>query len=251
MGRPAPHHSPIMTSRSASEVPHQGVYTWIRNIVVLWLTGVILGGFLLDIPRINILEHTARNLYFHVPMWFTMMAAFFVSAYHSVRYLQSRDPVRDIRALQAARVGAVFGLLGLATGIVWARFTWYVGTDIWWNFDPKQTMAAVQLLIYGAYFTLRSALEDPEKRARVAAVYNLFAAVTVPFLLYVLPRQMDSLHPGAEGNPAFSEITHPVMRLVFYPAVIGFIGLFWVLYTQRVRLALVARRIDETDQVQL
>lgn len=227
------------------------MYRWIRNVVVLWLTAVILAGFLLDIPRINILEHTARNLYFHVPMWFTMMAAFFVSAYHSMRYLQTRDRLRDVRALQAARVGAVFGVLGLATGIVWARFTWYVGTDVWWNFDPKQTMAAVQLLIYGAYFTLRSALDDPEKRARVAAVYNLFAAATVPFLLYVLPRQMDSLHPGAEGNPAFSEITHPVMRLVFYPAVIGFIGLFWVLYTQRVRLAQAARRIDEMDEAQL
>ena len=228
--------------------PGPRVYRWIRNGVVVLLTSVILGGFLLDIPRINILEHTARNLYFHVPMWFTMMAAFFVSAYHSFRYLQGRQPIRDIRALQAARVGAVFGLLGLATGIVWARFTWYVGTDIWWNFDPKQTMAAVQLLIYGAYFTLRSALDDPEKRARIAAVYNLFAAVTVPFLLYVLPRQMDSLHPGAEGNPAFSDITHPIMRLVFYPAVIGFIGLFWVLYTQRVRLAAAARHLDHIDE---
>lgn len=240
-----------MKSRLATDGPHPGLYRWIRNVVVLWLTAVILAGFLLDIPRINILEHTARNLYFHVPMWFTMMAAFFVSAYHSMRYLQTRDRLRDVRALQAARVGAVFGVLGLATGIVWARFTWYVGTDVWWNFDPKQTMAAVQLLIYGAYFTLRSAMDDPEKRARVAAVYNLLAAATVPFLLYVLPRQMDSLHPGAEGNPAFSEITHPVMRLVFYPAVVGFIGLFWVLYTQRVRLTQAARRIDELDEARL
>lgn len=222
-------------------------YRLIRNVVVVWLTLVILAGFLLDIPRINILEHTARNLYFHVPMWFTMMAAFFVSAYHSFHHLRSGEPIRDIRALQAARVGALFGILGLATGIMWARFTWYVGTNIWWNFDPKQTMAAVQLLIYGAYFTLRSAVDDGEKRGRIAAVYNLFAAATVPFLLYVLPRQMQSLHPGAEGNPAFSDITHPVMRLVFYPAVIGFIGLFWVLYTQRVRLALTKFRLDHRN----
>lgn len=224
-------------------------YRWIRNGVIAWLSVVILGAFLLQIPRINILEHTARNLYFHVPMWFTMMAAFFVSAYHSLRYLQTRDDIRDVRALQAARVGAVFGVLGLVTGIVWARFTWYVGQNIWWNFDPKQTMAAVQLLIYGAYFTLRSSVDEPEKRARIAAVYNLFAAATVPFLLYVLPRQMESLHPGAEGNPAFSEITDPVMRLVFYPAVIGFIGLFWVLYTQRVRLAVINHRVDDPIEV--
>ncbi|MEX1055086.1 MAG: cytochrome c biogenesis protein CcsA [Rhodothermales bacterium] len=228
--------------------PNLRRYRWIRAGVIGWLTAVILAAFLLDIPKIKILEHTARNLYFHVPMWFTMMSAFFVSAYHSFRYLQTRDIVRDIRAVQAARIGAVFGLMGLVTGIVWARFTWYLGTNIWWNFDPKQTMAAVQLLIYGAYFTLRSSIDQPEKRGRIAAVYNLFAAVTVPFLLYVLPRQMDSLHPGAEGNPAFSDITHPTMRLVFYPAIIGFIGLFWLLYTQRVRIALVKLHLLQEDE---
>ncbi|MDQ7040720.1 MAG: cytochrome c biogenesis protein CcsA [Rhodothermus sp.] len=218
-------------------------YRQLRNAVIAWLTLVVLGAFLLRIPRIHILEHTARNLYFHVPMWFTLMAAALVSAYHSLRYLQSGDPVRDLRAREAARVGIFFGLLGLATGIVWARFTWYLGTSLWWNFDPKQSFVVIQLLIYGAYFVLRGAVEDPEKRGRVAAVYNLFAVVTMPFLLYVLPRQMESLHPGAEGSPAFSDITHPIMRLVFYPAVIGFIGLFWVLYTQRVRLALLEQRL--------
>ena len=232
---------PSPTSSSSAGV-NVRLYRRLRTLVVVWLTAVILGAFLLQIPRINILEHTARNLYFHVPMWFTMMAGFFVSAYHSLRFLSSGDMVRDVRAEQAARVGALFGILGLTTGIVWARFTWYVDADIWWNFDPKQTMAAAQLLIYGAYFVLRSAIDDPRQRGRIAAVYNLFAAVTVPFLLYVLPRQMESLHPGAEGNPAFSEITHPTMRLVLYPAFIGFIGLFWVLYTQRVRLRLAERR---------
>lgn len=224
-------------------------YIIIRNTVFAWLTLVILAGFLLSIPKINILEHTARNLYFHVPMWFTMMAAVGVSAWHSIRYLQTSAPLRDIRALQAARIATLFGILGLATGIVWARFTWYVGTDVWWNFDPRQTMAALQLLIYGAYFVLRSAFDDPVKRARISAVYNVFAAVTVPFLLYVLPRQMASLHPGADGNPAFSDITAPVMRMVFYPAVIGFIGLFWVLYTQRVRLAVLKNRLTADPEL--
>lgn len=222
-------------------------YRLIRTVVFVWLTLVLLGAFLLQIPRIHILEHTARNLYFHVPMWFTMMAATFVSAYHSLQYLRTNQPIRDVRAREAAVLAVVFGLLGLVTGSIWAHYTWYEGTDLWWNFDPKQSMAAVQVLIYGAYFVLRSAIDDPEKRGRIAAVYNLFAIVTVPFLLYVLPRQMASLHPGAEGNPAFSEITHPIMRVVFYPAVIGFIGLFWVLYTQRVRTALLQRHTEGLD----
>ena len=219
-------------------------YRWIRLAVVVWLTGVVIAGFAVRIPWIDdILAHSARNLYFHVPMWFAMMAAFAVSAYHSLRFLKSGNLIRDVRAEEAARVGTIFGLLGLVTGIVWARFTWYVGAGIWWNFDPKQTMAVVQLLIFGAYFVLRSAIDDPVKQARMAAVYAVFAAALAPFTLYWLPRQMDSLHPGAEGSPAFSETDlAPVMRPIFYAAAIGFIGLFWVLYTQRVRLALLKRR---------
>lgn len=227
-------------------MPRPGVnlklYRNARVIVVVWMTAVLLAAFLLSIPRIHILEHTARNLYFHVPMWFTLMAGMIVSVYHSIRYLSTSDLVRDIRAEAAARVAVLFGLLGLTTGIVWAHYTWYQGTGLWWNFDPKQSMAAVELLIYGGYFVLRSTIDDPQKRGRMAAVYNIFAFATMPFLLYVLPRQMESLHPGAEGNPAFSDITAPIMRAVFYPAIIGFFGIAWLLYTQRVRLALVKHR---------
>jgi heme exporter protein C len=105
-------------------------------------------------------------------------------------------------------------------------------------------MAAITMLIYVAYFILRTAFDSERLQARIASAYNLFAFATVPFLLYVLPRQMASLHPGAEGSPAFSDITHPLMRLVLYPSFLLFIALFWLLYTQRVRLALVQRRLD-------
>lgn len=219
-------------------------YRVVRTVIVLWLTLLLPFAFLREIPRMEILEHTARNLYFHVPMWFAMLTGVIISAYHSARYLGSGSYVRDVRALQAARVAFFFGILGITTGIVWARFTWYVGTNIWWNFDPRQTLVAVHLLIYGAYFVLRSSIDDPVRRARVAAAYNLFAAATMPFLMYVLPRQMDSLHPGAEGTPAFSETDlAPAMRPIFYAAALGFIGLYWLLYTQRVRLALLERRV--------
>ncbi|MEM1044070.1 MAG: cytochrome c biogenesis protein CcsA [Bacteroidota bacterium] len=214
--------------------------------IAVWMTGVIVAGFALSIPRLNILEESARNLYFHVPMWFTLMAGMLVSAVYSARYLAAPTVERDVRAEQAALVAMLFGILGLVTGIVWARFTWYVGTGKWWNFDPKQSMAAVQLMILAAYFVLRSSVEEPRKRGRIAAVYNLFATAVMPFLLYVLPRQLDSLHPGAEGNPAFSQTDlAPEMRVVFYPAVVGFIALFWWIYTQRVRVRLAERQVEE------
>ena len=232
--------APVVNSR---------LYRLVRAMVALVLTGVIVAGFLGGIPQLDILEQSARNLYFHVPMWFTLMGATILSAYHSLRYLQSGNRMRDLRAREAAWLALIFGILGIVTGMVWARFTWYEGTGKWWNFDPKQSMAAVLLLIYGAYFVLRDSIEDPDTRGRIAAVYNLFAVVTMPFLLYIIPRQLPSLHPGGEGSPAFSQTDlAPAMRWVFYPSVLGFLGLFWLLYTQRVRLARLRDRLrDEPD----
>ena len=220
-------------------------YRIVRNAVLVGMTLVVVAGMATPCPRVDdILGQTARNLFFHVPMWFTLMAAMGVSAWHAGKMLRTGDLECDLRSAEAARVGMAFGLLGLVTGMTWARFTWYQGTGLWWNNDPKQLMAAVQMLIYGAYFVLRSALDDPQRRARLSASYNLFAFACVPFLLYVLPRQMASLHPGADGNPAFDSITAPSMRLVLYPAFLSFIGLFWVIYTQRVRAALLERRLS-------
>jgi len=235
---------------SSHPVIHRRLYRIVRAVVVVLLTGVIVAGFLGRIPQLDILEQSARNLYFHVPVWFTLMAATIVSAYHSVQYLRTKDRRRDVRAREAAWLAILFGLLGILTGMVWARFTWYEGTGTWWNFDPKQSMAAVLLLIYGGYFLLRDGIDNAGTRARVAAVYNLFAVVTMPFLLYILPRQLPSLHPGGEGTPAFSQTDlAPAMQGVFYPSILGFIGLFWLLYTQRVRLAWIRQRLRDEPEL--
>lgn len=186
------------------------------------MTIVITAGFLISIPEIPILEQTARNLFLHVPMWFTMMVAFIMAFVYSIRYLNSENLRWDRQAETATAVGLIFGICGLLTGALWARFTW--GT--WWTFaEPRMNLSALSMLIFVAYFILRSAFNNEIKRAKISAVYNIFGVTTVPFLLYIIPRQLPSLHPGAEGNPAFSEITAPELRLIFYPAVIGFIGL--------------------------
>ena len=198
-----------------------------KIVVAVWMTIVITAGFLIQIPEIPILEQTARNLFLHVPMWFTMMVAFGLAFVYSVRYLNSEDLNLDRKAETATAVGLLFGICGLLTGSLWARFTW--GT--WWTFaEPRMNLAALSMLLFVAYFILRSAFNDPEKKAKISAVYNIFGVTTIPFLLYIIPRQLPSLHPGAEGNPAFSEITAPELRYIFYPAVIGFIGIsFWLM----------------------
>nr|BCX00020.1 MAG: heme exporter protein C [Bacteroidota bacterium] len=211
-----------------------------KKILILWMTAVLLAAFLVPVPDLPILEQTARNLYFHVPMWFVMVFGFALSVFYGVRYLVRGRIEDDMKAEHAARVAALFGLLGLLTGSLWARFTW----GAWWNWDPKQTLALAQLLLLGAYFALRGTVEEERRRARLSAVYAALALVTVPFLLFIIPRQLPSLHPGAEGNPAFDEITAPQMRIVFYASVVGFLGLFFWLFELSYRHGRIRRLLE-------
>jgi len=123
-------------------------------------------------------------------------------------------------------IAIVYGMLGLATGSVWAKYTW--GT--WWTTDVKLNMAAVSMLIYLAYGILRAAIDDLDKRARLSAIYSIFAFVAMIPLLFVFPRMTSSLHPGNGGNPALGgEDLDNTLRMVFYPAIIGlFLFGMWI-----------------------
>lgn len=199
---------------------------WKLTSAVLLLYGLI-AGFSLDVPRLPILNESIRNLYFHVGMWFAMMALFLGSSIYSLRYLRKGAVEDDQKASGAASVGMLFGILGLLTGMLWAKFTW----GAFWVNDPKLNGTAISLLVYLAYFVLRQSMDNPTQRARISAVYNLFAFAIMITFIQVLPRLTDSLHPGNGGNPAFSNYDlDSTMRLVFYPIIIGWIGLgYWIL----------------------
>jgi len=188
----------------------------------------IVMGFLGEVPRLPILHETIRNLYFHVTMWFAMIFVLGGSVFYSIKYLSSGSIYDDMRAEHLASSGILLGILGIVTGSVWARFTW----GGWWANDPKLNGAAISLLIYFAYVILRNSMDEEQKRARVAAVYNIFSFVLLIVFLMVYPRlnQVDSLHPGNGGNPAFSSYDlDKNMRLVFYPAVAGWIMIgLWI-----------------------
>ena len=231
--------------RSLRLRPPGPLYRVFGVAVAVWIAVVIWLGVTGPVSRLPILEHTARNLYFHVPMWFVLYAGALVGAWHSGRLLATGRRIHDVRAEQAWLVSTVFGAVAMMTGIVWSRYTWYQGTGIWWNNDPRQSMVMVQLLIGGAYFILRGSVDEPRRRGRLSAVYALFATATMPFLTYVLPRRLASLHPGAEANPAFSEMDIATdMRWIFYAAAAGFLLLGWWIYTVRVRSAAAALRAE-------
>jgi heme exporter protein C len=151
-------------------------------------------------------------------MWFGMIIILLVSLIYSIKYLSGFNLQHDIIASEAANVGILFGILGISTGSVWANFTW----GDWWVNDAKLNGAAITLLFYLAYVILRSSLEEEHKRAKVSAIYNIFAYVLLIVFLLILPRMTDSLHPGNGGNPGFGKYDlDSNMRLVFYPAIIG------------------------------
>lgn len=195
-----------------------------------------------DFPFRKILYESIRNLYFHVPMWFGMMGLMFLGFFSSIMHLRKGDPDSDLRSEAFVHAGLLFAILGLLTGSLWARFTW----GSWWLSDPKLNGAAVTTLIYLAYMVLRQSIRDPEQRGRIAAVYNIFSFVLLIVFLLILPRMaQESLHPGSGGNPAFSRYDlDNSMRMVFYPAVIGWFMLGLWIARIRIRFKRVAQKID-------
>jgi len=214
------------------------VKTWLKITTVILLTYTIVAGLLFDVPRLNIVNETIRALYFHVPMWFGMVVLFCVSTVYAVQYLRNPSIQKDINSVEFANTGLMLGMLGIFTGMVWANYTW--GSP--WHGDPKQNGAAISLLVYLAYFVLRGSIENEEQRARLSAVYNIFAFAAMIPLIFIIPRMTSSMHPGSGGNPGFNMYDlDSKMRMVFYPAVAGWILLGIWIATLRIRV----RKIDE------
>jgi heme exporter protein C len=201
----------------------------------------IIAGMLMPVPELNILNETIRNLYFHVPMWFTMIVLFAGASVYSIKYLSSGKREHDVYAVELTNIGILFSILGMVTGMEWAQYTWGAA----WSNDPKQLCTAICMLIYFAYSILRSGIRDEEKRAKLAAVYNVFAFTMMIPLIFVLPRMVDSLHPGNGGNPAFAKYDlDSNMRMVFWPANAGWITLGLWIASLKVRMGLIQLKTE-------
>lgn len=193
---------------------------WWKILAAFMVSASVVAGFIGPVPELHILNETIRNVYFHVPMWFSMVILYLISVIYSIKYLNSGDMKHDIMAVEAVNVGIVFCGFGLLTGMLWANITW---GEPWPN-DPKLNGSAIATLMYLAYLVLRNALEEEQKRAKISAVYNIFAFPIMVVLLYILPKLTDSLHPGSGGNSTFGELDMDnYMRPVFYTAVVGWI----------------------------
>lgn len=212
--------------------------TVLKWLLLVWMSLVIWAAFCWVHPAEGFIGESSRIVFFHVPTAWVCVLAFLMSCVSSVMYLRRREVIDDIRASVAAALGLLMAVLATVTGAIFARIMW----GAYWNWDPRQTSIVILLLIYAAYFALRGAVVDPERRATLSAVYAILAFVTVPFLVFVVPRIYWSLHPDTIINIRGSNEFDSRYTYVLLASLAGFTGFYLWLYTIECRIEAIRQR---------
>jgi heme exporter protein C len=221
---------------------------WYKLLAAALVLYVLVYGLLIELPvDVGILDETIRNLFYHVPMWFGMMLVLLAACVNSIMYLNKPTLKRNLYASELTNVGILMGFCGLFTGMFWAYNTW--GTP--WTNDPKLNGVAVGMAMYGGYWLLQRSVNDPEKAARLSAVYNVFIFPLFVALIYVMPKLSEaSIHPGSGESVNFKSYNKTNnMELVFYPAVIGWTLLFVWIAELRTRFQLIKHQKENEENI--
>lgn len=192
---------------------------------------VVTASFLYAPPALGLGE-ISRIIYYHVPLAWVGVLAYLVSMLNAIKYLRTGSLEYDLKAAFNAEMGTVFTLLATVTGAIFARNTW----GAYWNWDPRQTSIFVLFLIYGSFFALRSAINEEEQRARLSSVYAIVAFITVPFLVFIIPRLYATLHPDPIINVEGQLQMGPRMLQVFFASLLGFTGVYGWIYSLQSRI---------------
>jgi heme exporter protein C len=172
----------------------------------------------LTFPLVPGLEEQIRIMNFHVPVAWISVLAYFFAMFYAIQYLRTRKTDYDLKASAAAEIGIIFTILATVTGMIWAKLNW----GSFWNWDPRETAIFLLLLIYGAYFTLRAAIENETLKAKLSSVYSIIAFITVPFLVFALPRILEGLHPGSENDSTAGPILSTQQNTLNYLQQVAF-----------------------------
>lgn len=204
----------------------------LKILLGIWMSAVIVAAFLFAPPAQGFREpEAARIIFFHVAIAMMAALAFVVAMVYAIKYLQRQDLIDDAKSSISAELGLLFALLATVTGSLFARVQW----GSWWNWDPRETSIVILLLVYAAYFALRTATEGAEKRASLSAVYVIVAVAPMVLLMFVMPRVMASLHPS--GTLTTKTGLSNQYRMVLYPAALGFLGLYIWLFRIKTAIA--------------
>ncbi|MEI8282127.1 MAG: cytochrome c biogenesis protein CcsA [Armatimonadota bacterium] len=161
----------------------------------------------------------ARIFFWHFPCPIMATLLICMGLYFSMKYLQTHDEKWDIRSSAVHELAMIFIVLTMISGIFFSRIQWLA----WWQNDPRQVSFLLVMVIYLAYFVLRTAFTDTEKRATNSAGYAIAAFLPFLFLTFVYPRLPqilgDSFHPTdtiMKGNlkGGYAWVTIELMILV-------------------------------------
>ena len=182
-----------------------------------------------------------RIIYFHVPSAWSSMLAFFVAFVASILYLITKHIRWDIWARSASELGIAFTAAAIVSGSLWAKPAW----NTYWTWDPRLTTYTIVLLLYIAYFMLRGAIDEPSRRARMGAVYSIFAFLSVP-LTFMSIRWWNTIHPVIVDSPENTGKfgLSPNMLTAFMVTNIAFTILFITLLANRISLGWAEERMD-------
>lgn len=177
-----------------------------------------------------------KIFYFHMPVAIVSFLALTFAAYYCVRFLMTREQRFDTCARISMEISLVFVICTMATGEMWTRFEW----GVWWSWEPRLTTYLILMLIVIAYFILRNAVDDPERRATYAAVVGIVAFVDVPICLMITRLIPSSIHPVVlrEGGMTAD------MGLTLVVVMVGMLMLGFALYRLRFRQVRLAQRLD-------
>ena len=195
-------------------------------------------------PTELVMGEVQRVFYFHVGTGWVALLGFIIASIAGVAYLVSKKMFWDRFGLAAVEVSAMFFLITIVLGSIWARPAW----NTWWTWDVRLTSAAVTELIFIAYFMLRAGIEDPEKRARFGAIYTLLGGLSAPITFMVI-RLFRSIHPVVVGNPSAEaqggfDMTVD-MRNTLFITLIAFTVLFIDFIWHRVRLGGLQEKVEQ------
>ena len=153
---------------------------YILSALAIFMLVRNLHAIMLEVPDDAEQGVVARIIYFHVPAAFTAFTGFFAALVASALYLATKNFWYDSVAVAITEVSLAFATVNLVTGPIWARRSW----GIWWTWDARLTSMLFCFVLYVSYLALRSALEEPTQRARISAVFSIFAFADVPIVWY-------------------------------------------------------------------
>ena len=197
-----------------------------------------------QLPNIQGLGDKVRIIFFHVPIAWVTVIAFLSSLLSSFRYLITKNIYYDIKSVTAAELGFLFCILATITGAIWAKFSW----GVYWNWDPRQTSIFILLLIYGAYFALRSSIENEEKKSIISAVYSILAGISVPFFIFIIPRVVASLHPAPIINLQAKLYMNLTIFILFILSLLCFTILYFWIFKLKIHLLVLENKIQSIER---